>query len=180
MEVSENLDESVLHNSSFSTPFYERINKFLDDHNLYAIEDPLAFSQSSTFSKKVSLFKFQISLQGSQSSLHILANQSPKSKGMTLKPSILISNFGELALGSVKSSSLIQKRKMMQKANSCPENSHIENFRLSMPSLNIGKYEDDNSLKEIAINKISYNSFPGLNMKNTYLTEENNIISKFS
>ena len=192
LEVSENLHELVLDNSPsithdiielvpqknfpYTESFYERIKKYLADCNLYAIDDPLAFSQNSTFNKKISLFKL---IQSSQS----LAIQSLKSKEVT--PSILV-NCGELTLGSIKDSSIIKKRCMIQKANSLPEdiqNSNKIAFRSSMPPLSMGKDDENNSLKEITIEKISSNSFPGLNMKNGYLAEENyeeHTISGFS
>ena len=182
LEVSENLHELVLDNSPsithdiielvpqknfpYTENFYERIKKYLEDYNLYAIEDPLAFSQNSTFNKKISLFEL---IQSSQS----LGVQPLKSKAVN--PSILF-NCAELALGSIKDSSIIKKRSVVQKANSFPEdiqNSNKITCRSSMPPLSMGKDDEDNSLKETTIEKISSNSFPGLNMKNGYLSEEN-------
>ena len=189
LKITENFVEAVLDDSPssihdtcesdsrknypFTEGLYTRINEYLDEHNFYAVEDPAVFSQSSLFNKKLSFLKFQTSLQSSQNCLNGLTIQSPRSKVITTKLPIPVSNFGELALGNIKGSSLIQRRSM--KANSCPQNNILiqKNSKLGQPPLEII------SPKLITINDIGSNSFPSLHIKNRYLAAENyeNIIT---
>ena len=162
------LDPST--NYQFNDGLYSRINEYLEEHNLYAVEDPAVFSQSSIFNKKISFLKFQASLQSPKSSLNCLAIQSPRSKPIATKYPTQVSNLEELTLGSIKGSSLLQRRCSTQKANCYSKtliNSCQPNTRLNQPP------PDITSSKLITIDEIGSNSFPSLKIKNGYLAEEN-------